>query len=577
MLVGRELGPYVVEKELGSGAMGTVFRAKHKKTGQKVAVKIVSASVANNPAALARFTRECAILKQLQHPNIVKYLGSGRVHGTPFYIMEYVEGESLDHVMARRDRMTWEEVVELGVPLCDALQHAHDKGIIHRDLKPSNLMILRDGTVKLTDFGIAKDTDVTALTAANSTVGTAAYMSPEQCKGTRDLTHKSDLYSLGVMFYELITGKKPFKAETIMEMFLKHANEEAPRASRLILDLPVWMDNLICQLMEKSPEQRPYNASTVGTSLQAVKEKVEAQLSAGVDAAKKRRIDKSTRDVALDDTDKDAARQLLGKKKKKKKKADPFYRKGWFTIAALGGVVLALVAGVYVVFIKAPDPDRLYGQAEAIMKAGRFDEQRTARKEGGPIADFLYYHPTHPKASQVQQWADRIDAEDTETALLSRRRVGMKAPEKEEKVDTAAREALDLEELGRLGDAARRWGEMAKEYKKSPDPDLRSWGLLGDKRQRDLQSVAALYDELQRKEISERMRGQKDDSGSPAFLIGLEAARAEQQGDKEAARKSWKDLQQLTAPQKDSAEQRRFYLLASQRLMAEPEKTKETQ
>src|SRR5438045_1274905 len=135
-----------------------------------------------------------------------------------------------------------------------ALQHAHDKGIIHRDLKPSNVMVLRDSTVKLTDFGIAKDTDVTALTAANSTVGTAAYMSPEQCRGARDITHKSDLYSLGVMFYELVTGRKPYLGESVMEMFLEHMEGTFERPSRIVLDIPIWLDTLICQLMEKEPD-----------------------------------------------------------------------------------------------------------------------------------------------------------------------------------------------------------------------------------------------------------------------------------------------------------------------------------
>src|SRR5204863_8732357 len=132
------------------------------------------------------------------------------------------EGESLDRLLQRREHLSWQEVVDLGVHLCAALQHAHDQGIIHRDLKPSNLMIDKDGTVKLTDFGIAKDTDVTALTAANSTVGTASYMSPEQFEGNLELTNKSDLYSMGVMFYELLTGKKPYKAETFMEMYHQH-------------------------------------------------------------------------------------------------------------------------------------------------------------------------------------------------------------------------------------------------------------------------------------------------------------------------------------------------------------------
>ena len=122
------------------------------------------------------------------------------------------------------------------------MQHAHEHGIVHRDLKPSNLMILADGTLKLTDFGIAKDLDRTALTEANCTVGTAAYMSPEQCKGERNLTHKSDLYSMGVMFYELLTGRKPFNAENAMDMFLQHCNAEVERPSRIVLDIPVWLD-----------------------------------------------------------------------------------------------------------------------------------------------------------------------------------------------------------------------------------------------------------------------------------------------------------------------------------------------
>src|SRR5206468_9649378 len=140
-----------------------------------------------------RFEREWEILKQLKHPNIVRLIATGRISGTPFYAMEFVEGEALDEVMARRGRISWEEVVRLGRQLCAALQHAHEKGIVHRDLKPSNLIMLKDDTLKLTDFGIAKDMDVTALTAQNLTVGTAAYMSPEQCRGEKTVSAKSDL------------------------------------------------------------------------------------------------------------------------------------------------------------------------------------------------------------------------------------------------------------------------------------------------------------------------------------------------------------------------------------------------
>ena len=190
--------------------MGTVYRAKFHRDGKihPVALKIVALGLLGNEGAMARFDREANILKQLRHPHIVRLYATGAYRKTPFIAMEFIDGEALDRVLARRGRLGWEEVVAYGKQLCEALQYAHEKGIIHRDLKPSNLMITSDGMLKLTDFGIAKDTDVTALTGQNSTIGTAAYMSPEQCKGDKNLTNKSDLYSLGIVFYELLTGQE---------------------------------------------------------------------------------------------------------------------------------------------------------------------------------------------------------------------------------------------------------------------------------------------------------------------------------------------------------------------------------
>ncbi len=228
---GQKVGPFQIENEIGSGAMGQVYLARYIKNGQKVAIKVMAAGL-RNATAQARFQREAEVLQQLNHPNIVRFYVVSEFEGAPYYAMEFVEGEPLDSLLERRGKLPWDDVVEIGKQICAALQHAHQQGIIHRDLKPSNLMIMKDGTVKLTDFGIAKDLDVAQLTATNNTVGTAAYMSPEQCRGERNLTHKSDLYSLGVVLYELLVGAKPFEAETTMDLFLRMSREASsgPRA-----------------------------------------------------------------------------------------------------------------------------------------------------------------------------------------------------------------------------------------------------------------------------------------------------------------------------------------------------------
>ena len=286
-----------------------------------MALKFLSASLGANPQSLARFEREAEILKQLKHPNIVRLFGHGKYQKTPYYAMEFIEGETLERVLARRDRLPWDEIVVLGQQLCAALQHAHEQGIVHRDLKPSNLMVLSNGTLKLTDFGIAKDLDETQLTSANCTVGTASYMSPEQCRGERNLTHKSDLYSLGVVLYELVTGRKPFQADNAMEMFLQHVQGTFERPSRRVLDVPVWLDTLICQLLEKKPEKRPIDAAMVASALGRVAEKVVAQQSAGVDAVRTRVADRLSVSPAPATEDKAAARTLMNSMGKPRRNA----------------------------------------------------------------------------------------------------------------------------------------------------------------------------------------------------------------------------------------------------------------
>jgi eukaryotic-like serine/threonine-protein kinase len=416
LVAGQQLGPFTIERELGSGAMGTVYRARYKNE-QVLAVKVMSQSTGGTSAsATDRFAREAEILKQLRHPNVVRLFGVGKHAGMRYYAMELIEGESLDKVMARRDRLAWEEVVDLGTQLCSALQYVHERGIIHRDLKPSNLMILRDGTLKLTDFGIAKDLDVTALTQTNCTVGTAAYMSPEQCRGEM-LTNKSDLYSLGVVFYELVTGQKPFRSENAMQMFLLHCEGKVERPSRLVADLPVWMDNLICQLLEKKPDLRPLSAATVAASLAEIVQKVETLRSAGVDAATARRGDVPKAQRKVSEEDRDVIRTIKGKKKGKKK---PEQSGGVAKTALQAGGLLVLLAGVVIALVVAlqpPSANTLYQRAEKLMRSDKGEDRDKGRD--GPVREYLrsYGALGDKQTEQVKLWADDYDAGRAEGML----------------------------------------------------------------------------------------------------------------------------------------------------------------
>jgi serine/threonine-protein kinase len=484
MLVGQQFGPFLIEKELGAGAMGAVYRGRYVKTGARVAIKVMMPAVAASDHSVARFEREAAILKQFNHPNIVKLYGIGKSGGTRFYAMEYIEGEPLDQVLARRSRFSWEEVVELGQQLCAALQHAHEQGIVHRDLKPSNLMILADGTLKLTDFGIAKDLDDIALTNENCTVGTAAYMSPEQCRGDRNLTHKSDLYSLGVVFYELITGKKPFNATNAMDMFMQHVKGKFERPSRVILDLPVWLDTLIGQLLEKAPDQRPTDAATVYAALGSIKEKVEALKSAGVEAVRDRVLGGGGRPA--NETERDVARTLMtGKgRSRRRRKQTPFYRKLWFTLTGMVGIIV-LTGGLLHLIFRPPSADSLYRHAEALMKSGKPEDRDQARE--GPLALFLHHHGgrNDAQARQMQAWADDIDVAENDRKLqnyIRKTRKGLPFPAQDDLQEQAFK-AASAEDAGDLAGAAKVWLALDQAH------GTTTWGKLARRRIEELSRI----------------------------------------------------------------------------------------
>jgi eukaryotic-like serine/threonine-protein kinase len=294
-MIGARLGNWVIDREIGQGGMGCVYLAHEAapegtfalagSESRQAAVKVLAPGLAVDAGFIARFQREIDVLRQLYHPNIVRFYDSGAQDNHYYYVMEYVAGGNLEEEMAERGRLPWAEVLDLALQIAPALKHAHDRGIIHRDLKPSNLVRARAapsgdgaaapfGVVKLTDFGIAKVFATTHLTATGGVVGTAEYLSPEQAAG-KPVSKRSDLYSFGAVLYTLLTGRTPFQGESIVDLLHKHRFAQFERPARLVPELPHDLDEVVCQLLEKDPARRPADAGVLHRQLDSIGRKLE--------------------------------------------------------------------------------------------------------------------------------------------------------------------------------------------------------------------------------------------------------------------------------------------------------------
>ncbi len=252
---------------LGVGTVGTIYSALDSDTRQQVAVKKLNPRVSHDPLIRARFKREMAILQRLQHPNIVAYVAGGTDDDSLYYAMERVRGGTIKSVLESGGPLPWLVVVDLGIQICSALQCAHNHGVIHRDLKPSNLFLTVEAQIKLGDFGIARDLNRADLTEDGFTVGTHAYMAPEQIRGEQSVSAKADLYALGCCLYEMLTNRKPFTAENYTKLFDQHLKAPPPLARKLAPQTPEDLEQLITDLLEKDPDDRPFNARYVQAEL----------------------------------------------------------------------------------------------------------------------------------------------------------------------------------------------------------------------------------------------------------------------------------------------------------------------
>lgn len=270
MLPFEFLGPYRIGESIGRGGMGTVYRGTHEKSGQPVAVKLIGHTVADDPRFRRRFADEIETLKRLKHPNIVSLIGYGEQAGQLFYSMELVEGESLQQRLRREKRLPWPPVLDMAIEICAALKHAHDFGVVHRDLKPANLLITASGSVKLVDFGIAKLFGNNDQTAAGSVLGTADFMAPEQA-GEGTISPRTDLYALGNVLYACFAGRPPFAGRTLTRVIESLRQESPARIDLINPELPIEIVELIHDLLEKRPEDRPPTALAVMNRMKAIR------------------------------------------------------------------------------------------------------------------------------------------------------------------------------------------------------------------------------------------------------------------------------------------------------------------
>jgi eukaryotic-like serine/threonine-protein kinase len=509
-LIGETLGtkyPYRIESVLGSGAMGVVYKATDLNKGRPAAVKVVSGELATGKKVQDRFEREAKILQQFRNPSIVRFLGYGKYRGTYYIAMEFIQGNTLEKYLTEVGPLPWREVVDLAIQVCDALHYAHERGVVHRDLKPSNLMVTEDRKVKLTDFGIAKDLDATSLTATGRTLGTAAYMAPEQIRGTPAVSHKTDLYALGVVLYQMLVGRAPYEGSSPVVLMHCHLNESVPRPSAKVQEIPKALDDLVVALMAKTPAERPWDAAAVGVVLTELRDKAErgepipmVWPSAGSAAAnppragafpgatspaRKKKARKNTLFSTLTGTFHTTRSRTLGDA------ADGENSRRAIVETLLLLVALVAIGGLIVYLVWPPGQDYLYKQAEGLMASSNRHDWVRAREEYLDPLDRRF--PGNPYHEQTARWRDKIllDEAESRSIYLAGDRI---TPINEPK-DNAERLFRFTNEVAvrasRQGDdraAWEAWKQMAASLK-ADDKDDRPWYLLAVNRGAQLETA----------------------------------------------------------------------------------------
>jgi serine/threonine-protein kinase len=474
-MIGERLGKWMIYKELGRGGMGRVYLAQEEIGGRQAAVKILTAELAQEAGFLPRFQREIETLSQLSHPHIVRFFESGFENSMYFYAMEYVDGPSLDDVLKHEDRLHWKDVLDIALQVCPALKHVHDHGIIHRDLKPANILRTAAGVVKLTDFGIAKVFAQGHLTATGGVVGTAEYLSPEQAAG-KPVSKRSDLYSFGAVLYTLLTGRPPFEGESFLDLLHKHCYAQFDSPRKVLPELPYEIDEVICQLLEKDPADRPADCLVLSRQFDSIRRKLERkgnptrQVAAEGGTVSENKASSITNDGGPGPAT--LMSHLMREELDRQNRGGVIARllNRWFVVVPS----FLLVLGILVWTFWPPSPETLYQRGAALMQSpDRADRERAWKEYLEPLAR---NHPDHPHQAEVEKFRQQIEAD---------RRAAEVASEGQRLFQIGEH----LRQEGKLAAAREHWTNLATVFK-DVEPE-KEWVRKAQDAVKDLDKVLA--------------------------------------------------------------------------------------
>ncbi len=385
---------YQIIKSIGEGGMANVYLAYDTILDRSVAVKVLRGDLANDEKFVRRFQREALSASSLSNPNIVEVYDVGEDNGEYYIVMEYVEGKHLKNLLKKRGKLTVSEVVDIVLQITNGLSVAHDSYIIHRDIKPQNILILENGLIKITDFGIAMAINSTQLTQTNSVMGSVHYLPPEQASG-KGATLQSDIYSIGILMYELLCGKLPFKGDNAVEIALKHLKEPMPSIRDEIPDIPQSVENIILKATAKNPKNRYADAREMHEDLKTC-----------LDESRKNELKITFKYPENDYDDTKLIKTIKDKKeeKPKKKEDDEKIAKKITTndlnnqnkiLIILGSIFVGLVVIITTIFVLVPYITKAK-QVEIPDVTGMkiVEAERTLREAGFNIADEQIEQPS---------------------------------------------------------------------------------------------------------------------------------------------------------------------------------------